>query len=267
MLIDSSSMEDFLSQDFAELSSGSGVVEDNFTLTSTCAAATFLATNDTVLPAPVAISIQLFHIFYGCLQVVFGILPNVLVLILVFRFKKLRTISFAIAVQIAIADLALTITYGIPTVVNLIADRWVLGLDLCIMYGLVIFILATVRTLLIFAFSFDRFASVFAPFFYPKHSRRITILMCVLAWSNTAAISLVTIPPILDCYTFSEFALSCTISPRCSKNCMTFFYIYLATVIFPAIITPVGFFLALYIKGRKLRYESRMLGLTKITKN
>ena len=49
-------MEEF-SPDFTGLmSSGSGVVEDNYTLSSTCAESTLLAANGTVLPAPVAIS-------------------------------------------------------------------------------------------------------------------------------------------------------------------------------------------------------------------
>ena len=254
-------MQNFSSQDFEELLiSGSGMAEDNY---SSCAASTLQAANGTLLPAPIAISARVFQIIYGCLLVSLGILLNVLILVLVFRFKKLRTISFGIATQIAIADMGVTITHGIPLVVNNIAGRWVLGLDLCIISALVILMLVTMRTLLIFVFSFDRFASVFAPFFYPKYSRRITILMCVLAWSIGIAISLIAIPPIADCYIFSEPALSCSITTTCSKKCTILLFTHMATIIIPAIFTTVGFFLALYIKGRKFRHQdSQMLGLT-----
>ena len=240
------------------------MIEDNYTQTSTYAESTLQAANGTVLPGPVAISARVFQIIYGSVHVVFGLLLNVLILILVFRFKKLRTISSGIAVQIAIADLALTITYGIPTVVNHIAGDWVLGLEFCIISGFILLIFSSLRTLLIFVFSFDRFASVFAPFFYPKHSHRITILMCVLAWSIGAAISLVIIPPILDCYVFSEPALYCTYSSRCSRSCTAFSIILYVTIIIPTMFMPVGFFIALYFKGRKIRRkESKMLGLTR----
>ena len=153
-----------------------------------------------IIPAPIAISARVFQVLYGSLQVIFGILLNVLILILVSRFKKLRTISFAIAVQIAIANSALTVNNGIPTIVNHIAGRFVLGLEICITSGLVT--LTDLLTLLIFVFSFDRFVSVFAPFFYPKHSHRIIILMCVLAWCISTATNLMSIPQILDCWSF-----------------------------------------------------------------
>ena len=259
-------MESFYSQGTEETGlSGSGMVEGNYSLTSTCAASTLqAAVNGTVLPAPVAISARVFQILYGSLQVALGILLNVLILILVFSFKKLRIPSSGIAVQIAIANLTLTITNGIPTIVNNIAGRWILGVDLCILSGFAIFTLTIFRTLLILVFSFDRFASVFAPFFYPKHSRRITILMCTLAWSISIITSLLGIPPILDCYIFSEPTLFCVVSPRCSKKCMNFFYTCMSTIIIPAILTPIGLFLSLYIKGRKIRRkESKILGLTK----
>ena len=221
-------MEDFPFQDLAELLSGSGQVEYNYI---TCAAASLQATNATAFPARVAVSARVAYIIYGCLQVFLGILLNIMILILVFRFKKLQTISFAIAVQIAIADLGLTITRGIPTVVSNIAGCWILGVELCITSGLVILMLTDLRTLLIFVFSFDRFASVFAPFFYPKLSRRITILMCVLAWSTGAVIGLMGIPPIADCYSFSELSFSCTVTIRCSNNCKIFLFTHMATII------------------------------------
>ena len=256
-------MEDFVSLELAELSSGSGVV-DNYTLTNSCAASSLQSSANVsqIIPTPIAISARVFQVLYGSLQVIFGILLNVLILILVFRFKKLRTISFAIAVQIAIANLALTVNNGIPTIVNHIAGRFILGLEFCITSGLVAYMLTDLRTLLIFVFSFDRFASVFAPFFYPKHSRRIIILMCVLAWCISTATNLMSIPQILDCCIFVEPTLTCEISSRCSKICKIFLYTIRATSIFPAVIATVAFFLALYIKGRKIRRkESKMLGL------
>ena len=70
-------MEDFSDEELSW--SGSGVVEDNYTLRSTCAVSTLeAAANSTILPAPVAITARVFQILYGSLQVVLGILLNVL---------------------------------------------------------------------------------------------------------------------------------------------------------------------------------------------
>ena len=90
--------------------------------------------------------------------------------------------------------------------------------------------------------------------------------MCVLAWSISIASSLVIISPILDCYFFSEPILSCTFSSRCGGNCIGFQIIFFITIIIPAHCEPVCFFIALYLKGRKIRRkESEMLGLTRKT--
>ena len=194
-----------------------------------------------IIPAPLVIGARVFQIFYGSFQVDFGLLLNVLILILVFRFKKLRTVSSGIVVQIAIANLILAISNGIYKVVNKPACDLILGLVLCITSGCAIYIFLTIRTLLVCFFSFDRFASVFAPFVYPRHSHRITILMCVLAWSISVAIFLMTISPILDCYSYANPTLSCVVSPRYNDNCSILFYTHMAIIIF-AVITSVVFF-------------------------
>jgi len=244
---------------------GSGMEQgDDYTFPTTCAAAALETTNETVLPSSVAIGSRTFQIVYGFVQVVLGSAMNLLILLLVYKFKKLRNVSFSIAVQIAVVNLMLVSTHSLPTVVNRIAGHWILGLEFCIVAGFSTFMLGTLRTILIFVFSFDRFASVFVPFSYPRHRPKLVTSMCVLAWVLSASLSLVGIPPILDCYLFSDPVLSCTFSPRCGSNCSILFNVWLAAVIIPAIITPVGIFLALYIKGRRIRHnESKMLGVNK----
>ena len=65
-------------------------------------------------------------------------------------------------------------------------------------------ILVDVRILLIFLYSLDHFASVFAPFMYPRHSLKLTVINSVLAWLVVIVGNVLGIPQILDCYKFSN---------------------------------------------------------------
>ncbi len=243
---------------------GIGSGENNTDSFVGCAAAYMESSNDTVFPPALAIGSRVFQIVYGSLQVVLGTLLNTFILFLVFRFKTLRNLSFAIAVQIAAVNLMIVSTHSLPTVVNRIAGHWVLGVDFCIIAGFMAFMLSTLRTILIFILSFNRFALVFAPFFYPKISKKVVSATCVLAWLVSVAVSMPAIPPLLDCYIFSQPISSCVFSPRCGSDCSMLFNTWLGVIIVPAIITPVGFYLALWLKGRQLRHkESIMLGLAK----
>ena len=242
---------------------GSGMEYDSHGFPTICAAVAMEPTNETVLPPSVAIGNRTFQIIYGLLQVALGSVLNTLVLLLVYKFKKLRNISFSIAVQISVVNLMLVGTHSLPAVVNRIAGLWILGVEFCVASGLSTFMLGTLRTILIFVFSFDRFATVFVPFSYPRFRQKLMVLMCTLAWLASAALSLVGVPHILDCYLFSDPVLSCVFSPRCGPNCSILFNVWLAAVIIPSIIAPVGIFLALYIKGRLMRRNnSKMLGVS-----
>ncbi len=79
-------------------------------------------------------------------------------------------------------------------------------------------------------------------------------------------ISLIPIPPFLNCYGFIESTMDCFVVPRCSKSCHIFVYFsIIACGILLSFITADLVF-ALYIKGRKIRkQETNMLGLSNKT--
>ncbi len=80
-----------------------------------------------------------------------------------------------------------------------------------------------------------------------------------MAWTVSTALSLVTIPQLLDCYIFSQPSLLCGFSPRCSTNCRLLFIIYFVTLVIPTTTIPIGFFSALYVKGRNIRHNEAKL--------
>ena len=246
-------------QDFFE-EIGFGTPDDNFTLTSTCAASSFQAANGSVLPPAVDIAARVAQVIYNSILVTVASILNALVIFLVLKFKKLRNVSFAIAIQIAIIDCLLVI-YIIFGTVNHIPGYYILGVNFCIITSILYVVIGYVRNCLIFVFSFDRFASVFAPFNYPRYSHKIITILCVVLWSLGIATAIIPIPPLLDCYTVREPTLSCGYSTSC-KSCLPFFLVVMATHFVPMMFIPVGFFIALYIKGRKIRrQEANMLGL------
>ena len=244
--------------------SGSGGIEDNFTSVSTCAMSSLESTNATVLPSYVAIGARVIHVIYGLFIFLLGNFLNSLILLLIMKYRQLRSVSFCIAAQIAIANLCLAVLYGITTIVNNIAGHWILGLEFCIISALLLFLFANLRTLLIFVFVFDRFALVFAPFFYPKYSYKIVTASCLLSWCISVVLSLAIIPPWLDCYRFVDATFFCAYSSRCNSNCVVFYYVYVFAIVIPAICIPTVLFISLYMKGRKIRrMESKILETAK----
>ena len=244
--------------------SGSGDIEDNFTAVSTCAMSSLESTNATVLPSHVAIVSRVIHVIYGLFIILLGNFLNSLILLLIMKYRQLRSVSFCIAAQIAIANICLAVLYGITTIVTNIAGHWILGLEFCIISALFLFLFINLRTLLIFVFAFDRFASVFAPFFYPKYSYKIVTASCLLSWCISVVLSLAIIPPWLDCYMFVDATFFCSFSRRCNSNCVVIYYVYVFAIVIPVICIPTVLFISLYVKGRKIRrMESKMLGTAK----
>ncbi len=240
--------------------SGSEAEEQNGTLT--CAAAAINCANGIPLPPAVEIPTRVLQILYSTAQIFLGVLLNLLVIYAVLKYKKLRTIPFYIAIQIAVADLVLCASHGLPIIVNFIAGEWILGSEVCAFSGFTLFMMTSVRCLLVFSFSFERIIAVFAPFLYSQRKKKLFFVVCSSAWIVSLLISVLGIPQIFDCYSLSEPTLSCTIVTRCGWICNTYLYICVYVLIVPAIVLSGVFTLALYIKGRRIRKrESANMGL------
>ena len=235
-------------------SSGSSEIEGT-TATSSCAASTFEALNNTkVLPTALNTALRVFQIIYVVILLVFGTLLNSILVLLICKFRELRTPSFGIAFQICVIDVCLSIVCGISILVTLIAGHWILGINFCIFIGFMLFSFTFLRTLLVFVFAVDKFCLVFAPFFYPKHSHKIVVIMCALSWCVSFVHSIIFIPGLLDCYDFLEPTMTCFFSTKCNKICEVFYYI-LPVTLSPGTIIALLLFLGLYIMGRKLRLK------------
>ena len=234
--------------------SGSGMLEENSTWSASCAASSLQAASGSGLPPNIDIAVRVFQVTFTLLQSTFGVVLNGLVVVLIVTSKKLRNVSFAIAIQIAIVDLFLTIGSNFLPVFNSMSGRWIMGLPFCIVIAFLSFVLYYSRAALILVFSLDRFALVFVPFDYPRYSKRVVLILCVLFLCFSFINSFVLLPPFLDCYQFHLTSLSCAYSPYCNSNCKIFNHILLMHAV-PLTLLPAVFFTALFIKGRKIRQQ------------
>ena len=203
-----------------------------------------------------SITVRVIQCIFYTLVIILGISLNLFVLITVTAHKKLRTVSFMVALEIVAISLVETILL-IISLTNVIANRWVFGHDGCVAVGMLMFDTTTTRSLLLNVLVIDRFISIFCPFSYEKVKVKINLSLSVITWVSVIVISIILLPPIMDCYTFSPSNWLCHYSAACSQHCAYFSYAFNVTVVAPATIVPIALYLALYRKARRLRKKMR----------
>ena len=117
---------------------------------------------------------------------------------------------------------------------------------------MVLFCSATIRTLIMFIFVIDHFLNVFAPYKYLQHKAKITISLSVASWIFSVGVTVILFPGILDCYTFEPFVWVCSVSGECSYYCFIYTSVLFTLFLTPVTILPVFFYIALYIKAKKV---------------
>ena len=102
----------------------------------------------------------------------------------------------------------------------------------------------------------DRFLSVFSPFLYPKYNTKIIVCLSLQSWTASILLSILPLPGIMDCYTFSSRFWICGLSTSCNVKCMAFSNIYFGLVVAPLTISPLILYIILYCKAKKIRNSS-----------
>ena len=201
----------------------------------------------------VADILQSFQIVYFLMILPLGVLMNTLVIVLVARFKKLKTATFYLALQVIVVDL-LNAAILLPTsIANAIAKHNVFS-HYCSILGAVVFFLRSVRTFIMTVLLIDRFCSVFKPFWYPRVRVKKTVILSLFAWITALVLSVIPCSRLLDCYSFQQYTWTCTMSAGCTyqKACTIY---NISTVIFMRVLNTfaVLLYLMLYCKARKLQ--------------
>ena len=230
---------------------------ENTTLFTSCVARSIH--NPAVLPYSSALTttVRSLQTVVYILVSMLGIFLNTLLIVLVAKYKKLHSRSFAIALQVVTVNLFLASTVLLIHPLNSIANRWLFGEHLCMLAAYIYLTYLLLRTLLMFTFVVDRFLSVFWPYTYPKHSQKIMTVISISTW--VIALGARIIPGVLDCFSYVPTSYQCVHSSRCSPACVAAANANLAFVFGPATIIPIVLYAALYCKALQFRkIELRM---------
>ena len=200
-----------------------------------------------------------FHATVLSVLLLFSLVGNLLVLVLVAKFKELRTRSTVISLCMVVADLLFTLSYTFPALVTTASKEWVFGDNGCIGFGFLAFDLLVTRWFTVGLLCIDRFCTVCFPFWY---SRRGTWLIGSLA---SAAWILPFILCVIPIHLFTTFDLrenQPVCLPTCTDTHGNLCRIYYAGVITITFITgsiiPVILYSWMYHKARKMRTSAKL---------
>ena len=189
----------------------------------------------------------LFYLFL----LVSGTFLNSLVIVLVAKYKKLHSQSFAVAVQVMVLNLLLMLVIVI-SLINVLANQWLFGEIMCSLVGAYTAFTFTVRSLLLFLLVVDQFLAIFWTFAYPKYRKKVLISFSIASWVFSLS---GIIPSVLDCFTFKSVVWTCNIATSCHEACNYFFAFMILAVLSPSWITPVILYMTLFFKAWKTKEE------------
>ena len=149
-----------------------------------------------------------------------------------------------------VANILTAVVLILPMMVTTIADRWVLGVHVCVAAGVSFIVTSIIRTGIMFVFVIDRFLSVFFPFFYLRHKVKIAVSLSVFTWVFILLGRLLTIPSILDCTGFILAYNTCSALSTCHPVCSIYSTTFFVIISLPATVLPMFLYTALYFKAR-----------------
>uniref|UniRef100_X2B5V4 G-protein coupled receptors family 1 profile domain-containing protein n=1 Tax=Capitella teleta TaxID=283909 RepID=X2B5V4_CAPTE len=189
---------------------------------------------------------------------VFG---NLLVIISVFRFERLRIIANSFIVSLAFADLTVALLVMPFNASQEIAGRWMFGSITCDIFNANDVLFSTASLLHLCCISMDRYIAITDPFHYEsKMTKRRVAIMLSCVWGASSLISHV--PIHLGLYTTSEHRESTDDSDQC---------LFVVNKIYGAISSAISFwtptivmvftYKKIYTEARK--QEKQIYALTK----
>ncbi len=228
---------------------------DNITLSFTCAVRSF--ENPVVVTHPYSTAlntaVRSFQALFYIVIFLLGNFLNLLVIVLVAKYKKLRTRSTLFAFQIIVLNFVFTSTVFLIRPVTAIADKWLFGESMCIMSGFLVACFSSVRLFLMAVFTVDRFLAVFFSFSYPKRSSKVILWASITTWVATITFRAITLPWGLDCYAHIETFHLCAFTVVCSRACLAYGYSTVVLLHIPATVFPIVIYTLLYCKARRIK--------------
>ena len=180
-----------------------------------------------------------------------------LIIFLIIKFKHLQQTTFFLALQVAIFDFLFVLIFSPAAVISTINGQWSIGVNICNVSGGVFSFIFQFRQWIMFVFVCDRFCTVYIPFRYKRHRRKVILILCL----TVLAIAIIgsVVHTTLDCFSFNRVVWLC-INPV-DEECPNFEYCQLLLLITIALgqimgtSIPIVMYIALFMKAKKIRNQ------------
>ena len=189
-----------------------------------------------------------------------GAILTISLMIVILANKDLHTRTFILSLQLLALDIMVILFAHLPITVTSMARKWVFGSVWCRITGAVSYFASFWRCSILFVLTLDRLLTVFYPFTYKKIANRLLLVVSIPLF--VLCVILVCIPALetlgIGCYEFSDSALYCVDR----GDCYRYIYSMAGTSVIFIIggFLPVGMYIAMYIKAKKIQSSVPQLG-------
>ncbi len=189
-----------------------------------------------------------------------GFLTNLLILVLIGRYKRLHQRLMYLGLHIVVIDLVYTLT--IPPVIftSGVVGEWLLGDAMCNVLGVVHDFFAMFRFAMTLVLAVDRFTSVFWPFFYELHS--VYLIMALVIGTYVVSVLRVLLPldGVFSCFEYIPTFKTCTAYSGCSEKCFWLVVVNVVTIIIFGVILPLVLYIVLFCKTKAIKRKLGVVG-------
>ena len=184
---------------------------------------------------------------------------NGLILLLVAKFKVLRSRSVVAKLSLTCADVLWSLSYHGSALVSASASGWVFGDFGCSAFGLLSVQFLLTRWLVLAVLCIDRFSNVRFPFSYAKYSRFLLVVLTVAAWILPFLLAFF---PVISGLSHEEFRPNIpTCLYRCEGPvCRLYYGIVVSSSFIIGVVVPTVLYVWLYRRARSLRPTAVVLG-------
>ncbi len=213
------------------------------------------------LPPDVPEVVNTIQAIIALMTILLSLLLNSSLLFLVIKFKLLHERQFYLSLQLSISHLVFSTTVLVTVFVSGLLGEWVFGDVICQLVGPLHDMWVAQRFFLTLVLTLDRAFTIFMPFRYGPHSRKMTIIMSLVAWFFAINRVSVVMKFGLNCYTYVPTFKTCT-SVSCNDACQGFILAYAAFFILSGAVVPFAIYIIFFSKAKKASRSIRRMSLT-----
>ena len=192
------------------------------------------------------------HISIAGIIIIVSLVGNILFLVLMLKFKKLRTRANIIGLSAILANTGLVLSFHVQVMLSSALQGWVFGFLGCQIFGFLSTQFIFTRWMTMGVLALDRFCAVRYPFSYPKHCKVMSVILVLLSWGIPILLSVVTIQGYAS-IAFRHNIPSCLYYAPANGKGKLYFSIVFTSCFFLGGTLPLVLYSWLFYKGLKFQ--------------